>query len=331
MFLDKENFSDTDEIDHTGTTDPVQLYLNETRQIPLLSREQEEKAARQLAQAKADKEQEFLQPNPRSDFILDATLREKEARHILWNGNLRLVVSIARRFLGRGLPLLDLIQEGNIGMVRAIDKFDVELGYKFSTYATPWIKQGITRAIADQSRTIRLPIHMHEAIGRYRKVKSNLTQELGRFPTTEELGKSMGTTKEQTETLERAIPETVSLDKPVGEDEDAVFYDFIEDQKSELVLQTVEINDLQRRVQSIMFKSLIAREQAIICLRQGIVPDQLPKVDGFNIVYTGSPMTLEEVGKVFRVTRERIRQIELKGTRKLQHPRILKQLRKIAL
>jgi RNA polymerase primary sigma factor len=229
----------------------------------------------------------------------------EEAKRQLSGGNLRLVVSIAKKYRNRGLSFLDIIQEGNTGLMRAVDKYEYRRGYKFSTYATWWIRQAITRAIADHARTIRIPVHMIETMSRLRTVSKNLLQELGREPTIEEIAEKAEMTVSEARRVLKISKHPFSLDRPIGESEDSYFGDFIEDDSVESPVQSATQEMLKDRIDHVL-KTLTYREQEIIKLRYGIG-------DGYTY-------TLEEVGKIFKVTRERVRQVEAKAIRKLQHP-----------
>jgi RNA polymerase primary sigma factor len=236
----------------------------------------------------------------------------EQAMRELSGGNLRLVVSIAKKYRNRGLSFLDLIQEGNTGLMRAVDKYEYRRGYKFSTYATWWIRQAITRAIADQARTIRIPVHMIETMSKLRKVSKRLLQEKGREPTIEETAEAAGVSLEETRRVLKISRHPISLDRPVGESEDSYFGDFIEDAGSESPVNAATQEMLKDKIDTVL-KTLTYREREIIKLRYGLG-------DGYTY-------TLEEVGRIFKVTRERVRQIEAKAVRKLQHPVRSKQLK----
>ena len=261
--------------------DPVRMYLKEIGQIKLLTLEEESELA---------------------DRIMAG---DNEAKNTLAEANLRLVVSIAKRYVGRGMLFLDLIQEGNIGLMKAVDKFDVSKGYKFSTYATWWIRQAITRAIADQARTIRVPVHMVETINKLARVQRQLTLELNREPTEEELAKKMNTTVEKIREIYKISQDPVSLETPIGEEDDSHLGDFIKDERS-LSPEEFATNEMLKDEISQVLETLTEREEKVVRLRFGLED--------------GKPRTLEEVGQMFGVTRERIRQIEAKALRKLRHP-----------
>jgi len=268
--------------------DPVRMYLKEIGQIKLLSLEEEGALADRI------------------------TAGDEEAKNILAEANLRLVVSIAKRYVGRGMLFLDLIQEGNIGLMKAVDKFDVTKGYKFSTYATWWIRQAITRAIADQARTIRVPVHMVETINKLARVQRQLTLELNREPSEEELAKKMNTTVEKVREIYKISQDPVSLETPIGEEDDSHLGDFIKDERN-LSPEEFATNEMLKDEISQVLETLTEREEKVIRLRFGLED--------------GKPRTLEEVGQMFGVTRERIRQIEAKALRKLRHPSRSRKLR----
>ena len=268
--------------------DPVKAYLKEIGQVPLLSAEEEQTLARAARGGDAD------------------------ARRRLSEANLRLVVSVAKRYAGRGLPFLDLIQEGNLGLMKAAEKFEPDRGFKFSTYATWWIRQSITRAIADQGRTIRIPVHLVEHINRVRKTAGELLRKNGREPTAEEIAVRLEMEPDRVRELLQLAQEPVSLETPVGEEEDAHLEDFIQDEEAGIPVDEAGRQLLRRELMSVL-KSLTPREERVITLRFGLDD--------------GRPRTLEELGKEFNVTRERIRQIEAKALRKLRHPSRAKRLR----
>ena len=268
--------------------DPVKAYLKEIGQVPLLSAEEEQTLARAARAGDAD------------------------ARRRLSEANLRLVVSVAKRYAGRGLPFLDLIQEGNLGLMKAAEKFEPDRGFKFSTYATWWIRQSITRAIADQGRTIRIPVHLVEHINRVRKTAGELLRKNGREPTAEEIAVRREMEPDRVRDLLQLAQEPVSLETPVGEEEDAHLEDFIQDEEAGIPVDEAGRQLLRRELMSVL-KSLTPREERVITLRFGLDD--------------GRPRTLEELGKEFNVTRERIRQIEAKALRKLRHPSRAKRLR----
>jgi len=274
-----------------GVSDPVRLYLRECGANPLLSAEQEMDLAKIIEKGKRK----------------DATPEEKEAarnaKKEMANANLRLVVSIAKKYPGRGMPFLDLIQEGNIGLLKAVDKFDYTKGYKFSTYATWWIRQAITRSIADQARTIRVPVHMVETINKMNRVGRRFLQEHGREATNEELSKEMGISVEKIREAKKAAQDPISLETPIGEKEDSHLGDFIEDQKTASPEDEAAATMRREQVYK-MLDTLTEREKGVLALRFGMDD--------------GTPRTLEEVGKHFGVTRERIRQIEGKALKKLK-------------
>lgn len=269
---------DTDVLDGVSTEDPVRMYLKEIGNVPLLTSEQEVILAKRVEQG------------------------DQDAKNQLTEANLRLVVSIAKKYVGRGMPFLDLIQEGNMGLMKAVDKFDYTKGYKFSTYATWWIRQAITRAIADQARTIRIPVHMVETINKLTRVQRQLVQDLGREPTTEELAEAMGMEVAKIREIQKISQDPISIDKPVGEEEDSHLVDFISN--DELAAPEEEVARILLKEDLIQaLNGLTDRERRVIELRFGLKD--------------GVPMTLEQVGKKLGVTRERIRQIEAKAIRKL--------------
>jgi RNA polymerase primary sigma factor len=277
--------------------DPVRMYLREIGRVPLLTAEEEVKLAQRMERGKAER----LKPVPNRRYVDDG----EEAQRRLTEANLRLVVSVAKKYIGRGMSLLDLIQEGNIGLIRAVEKFDYTKGYKFSTYATWWIRQAITRAIADQARTIRIPVHMVETINRLIRISRRLLQDLGREPTSEEIAEQMEITPEKVREIIKVSQEPVSLETPIGEEDDSHLGDFIEDHTALAPADAASHQLLKEQVEDVL-ESLTERERKVLQLRFGLDD--------------GRSRTLEEVGKEFHVTRERIRQIEAKALRKLRHP-----------
>ena len=283
-FSDDEEDVDLDAIDlleGVGTEDPVRMYLKEIGTVPLLTAEEEIELAKRME------------------------LGDQEAKKRLAEANLRLVVSIAKRYVGRGMLFLDLIQEGNLGLIKAVEKFDYRKGYKFSTYATWWIRQAITRAIADQARTIRIPVHMVETINKLIRVSRQLLQELGREPTPEEIAAEMDMPVERVREILKISQEPVSLETPIGEEEDSHLGDFIQDDNVPVPADAATFTLLKEQLEEVL-GTLTEREQKVLILRFGLED--------------GRARTLEEVGKEFNVTRERIRQIEAKALRKLRHP-----------
>ncbi|HVL64184.1 MAG TPA: RNA polymerase sigma factor [Actinomycetota bacterium] len=298
------------------TNDPVRMYLKEIGKVALLTAQQEVELAMRIdagleAEKRLDEESASL-----SEDEVDAlrwTVRDgQRAKRHLVEANLRLVVSIAKRYVGRGMAFLDLIQEGNLGLIRAVEKFDYTKGFKFSTYATWWIRQAITRAIADQARTIRIPVHMVETINKLVRIQRQLLQDLGREPTAEEIGEQMELSPEKVREIQKISQEPVSLETPVGEEEDSNLGDFIEDSDAVVPLERASFKLLQQQLESVLH-TLSEREKEVIRLRFGLVD--------------GQPRTLEDVGKKFGVTRERIRQIESKTLSKLRHPSRSQKLR----
>lgn len=297
-----------------GVDDFIGLYLREISRVPLLRAEEEvalakrvergRMALRELSQAVNDEERQAQ---------LRRTIYDGQAAHKhLVKANSRLVVSVAKKYIGRGVPLLDLIQEGNIGLIRALRKFDHRRGYKFSTYATWWIRQAVTRAIADQSRTIRVPMHMYEQINRLRQASRALAQQLGRDPTREELAEEMGMSQRKVQQIMRTAQRPLSLETPVGEEDNSSLADFIEDDRAEHPVDSVTHHLLKETFESIL-ESLSPREARILALRFGLVD--------------GHSYTLQEVGLKFGVTRERIRQIEARALGRLRHPSRTRRLR----
>ncbi len=293
MELDEEEEIDVEHLDLSvpegvSLEDPVRMYLKEIGKIPLLGMEDEVELAKKME------------------------LGDPEARKRLAESNLRLVVSIAKRYVGRGMQFLDLIQEGNLGLIKAVEKFDYTKGYKFSTYATWWIRQAITRAIADQARTIRIPVHMVETINRLVRTSRQLLQELGREPTTEEIAARLDLPVERVSEIMKMSQEPVSLETPIGEEEDSHLGDFIQDDNVLVPQDAAAFTLLHEQLMEVLL-TLTEREQKVLRLRFGLDD--------------GRPRTLEEVGKQFNVTRERIRQIEAQALRKLRHPSRSKKLK----
>ena len=297
------------------TNDPVRMYLKEIGRVALLTAQEEVSLAKRIeAGVLADERTESGDQLEESQIIELRWLSKDGARakrHLV-EANLRLVVSIAKRYVGRGMAFLDLIQEGNLGLIRAVEKFDYTKGYKFSTYATWWIRQAITRAIADQARTIRIPVHMVETINKLLRIQRQLLQDLGREPTAEEIGEQMELPPEKVREIQKISQEPVSLETPIGEEEDSHLGDFIEDSEAVVPLERASFRLLQEQLESVLH-TLSEREKQVIRLRFGLVD--------------GQPCTLEEVGKKFGVTRERIRQIESKTLSKLRHPSRSQKLR----
>ena len=283
---DKELFEQA--LADIGLDDPVKMYLKDIGRVPLLTADEEVDLAKRMQE------------------------NDISARKRLSEANLRLVVSIAKRYVGRGMLFLDLIQEGNLGLMKAVEKFDYQKGFKFSTYATWWIRQSITRAIADQARTIRIPVHMVETINKLTRVQRVLLQELGREPTPSEIAEKMGVDEARVVEIQKIAQDPVSLETPIGEEEDSHLGDFIEDEKTTTPSDSVASIMLKEQLCSVL-DTLTPREEKVLRLRYGIDD--------------GKPRTLEEVGKEFNVTRERIRQIEAKALRKLRHPSRSKKLK----
>jgi RNA polymerase primary sigma factor len=293
----------------TPTNDPVRMYLKEIGKVPLLTAREEVDLAKKIEAGEEASAKLREKGDKLSREELRALRRQErigqEAKRKLVEANLRLVVSIAKRYVGRGMLFLDLIQEGNLGLIRAVEKFDFRKGYKFSTYATWWIRQAITRAIADQARTIRIPVHMVETINKLIRVQRQLLQELGREPTPEEIAEQMELTPEKVREIIKVSQEPVSLETPIGEEEDSHLGDFIEDSDAVVPIDAASFILLQEQLEDVL-NSLNEREKEVIRLRFGLTD--------------GHPRTLEEVGREFGVTRERIRQIESKTLAKLRHP-----------
>ncbi len=280
-----------DELDNMiegSSDDAVKMYLKDIGRVPLLTPDEEVELAKRMEEG------------------------DEEAKKKLSEANLRLVVSIAKRYVGRNMHFLDLIQEGNLGLMKAVDKFDYTKGFKFSTYATWWIRQSITRAIADQARTIRIPVHMVETINKQVRATRTLLQRLGREPSPEEIAEYLGCPVEKVREIQKIAQDPVSLETPIGEEEDSHLGDFIEDDKAQSPVEVAESNMLREQLIQVL-NTLTPREEKVLRLRYGLDDSH--------------PRTLEEVGKEFNVTRERIRQIEAKALRKLRHPNRLKKLK----
>ncbi|MGH7722497.1 MAG: RNA polymerase sigma factor RpoD [Candidatus Dormibacteria bacterium] len=286
--IDDDTIARAEAADAVSFDDPVRMYLREIGRVDLLKAEQEVHYAKLIEQG------------------------DPAAKDALTEANLRLVVSIAKKYIGRGMSFLDLIQEGNLGLIRAVEKFDYHRGFKFSTYATWWIRQAITRAIADQGRTIRVPVHMVEAINKLLRVSRRLQQELGRDPSDDEIGEELGIEPERVREIRRISRDPVSLETPVGDEEDAHLGDFVEDKEAETPSEAASTAILHTEMEDIL-DTLSPRERRVLQLRFGLTD--------------GHQRTLEEVGKRFGVTRERIRQIEAKALRKLRHPSRSRKLR----
>ena len=281
-----------EEYENAKLDDPVRMYLKEIGKIPLLTPEEEFEVAK--------------------DLVSEDEKARDAARKRMSEANLRLVVSIAKRYVGRGMQLLDLIQEGNLGLMKAVEKFDYTKGYKFSTYATWWIRQSITRAIADQARTIRIPVHMVETINKVLRTSHSMVQSLGREPTTQEIAAELHMNVQKVEEILKIAQEPVSLETPIGEEDDSHLGDFIQDDDASQPAEEASYTLLREQLEEVL-KTLTPREEEVLRMRFGLID--------------GKPHTLEEVGKKFDVTRERIRQIESKALRKLRHPSRSKKLR----
>ena len=325
IILDEEDEVEVEKIDLSvpegvSVEDPVRMYLKEIGKVPLLSAEEEIDLAQKMEEGNVAQEKIVIlkkRIEESEDEAEIADLKEEiktlqkdvdagaDAKKRLAEANLRLVVSIAKRYVGRGMLFLDLIQEGNLGLIKAVEKFDYRKGYKFSTYATWWIRQAITRAIADQARTIRIPVHMVETINKLIRVSRQLLQELGREPSPEEIAEEMGMPVERVREILKISQEPVSLETPIGEEEDSHLGDFIKDDNVPVPADAAAFTLLKEQLEEVL-GTLTEREQKVLTLRIGLED--------------GRARTLEEVGKEFNVTRERIRQIEAKALRKLRHP-----------
>lgn len=305
-----------DDLAGISVDDSIGLYLREMTRVPLLTNEEEVRLARAIERSRAAEARVKLRGDrlsPRERRHYEKIIEEgRQAREHLIKANTRLVVSIAKKYMGRGVPFLDLIQEGNLGLMKSVEKFNYKLGFRFSTYATWWIRQTITRAIADQSRTIRVPVHMNDRIRRLYKATRELEQALGRQPTPAEVAQELGMDSEQVEWMLRVSWRPLSLEQPIGEEEDNEFGAFIEDENTPSPAQTVYEELLKTKIEEVL-STLTPREQRILRLRFGLV--------------NGKCYTLEEVGQKFGLTRERIRQIEARALRRLRHPRRSRHLR----
>ncbi|MFG3419167.1 RNA polymerase sigma factor [Micromonospora sp. NPDC047730] len=296
----------------TASADSVRAYLKQIGKVPLLNAEQEVELAKRIEAGlyaaerlrAAEEGEEKLTRDMQRDLLWISRDGERAKNHLL-EANLRLVVSLAKRYTGRGMAFLDLIQEGNLGLIRAVEKFDYTKGYKFSTYATWWIRQAITRAMADQARTIRIPVHMVEVINKLGRIQRELLQDLGREPTPEELAKEMDITPEKVLEIQQYAREPISLDQTIGDEGDSQLGDFIEDSEAVVAVDAVSFSLLQDQLQQVL-QTLSEREAGVVRLRFGLTD--------------GQPRTLDEIGQVYGVTRERIRQIESKTMSKLRHP-----------
>jgi len=296
----------------TASADSVRAYLKQIGKVALLNAEEEVDLAKRIEAGlyaaerlrQAEEAGEKLAMQPRRDLRWIVRDGERAKNHLL-EANLRLVVSLAKRYTGRGMAFLDLIQEGNLGLIRAVEKFDYTKGYKFSTYATWWIRQAITRAMADQARTIRIPVHMVEVINKLGRIQRELLQDLGREPTPEELAKEMDITPDKVLEIQQYAREPISLDQTIGDEGDSQLGDFIEDSEAVVAVDAVSFTLLQDQLQSVL-QTLSEREAGVVKLRFGLTD--------------GQPRTLDEIGQVYGVTRERIRQIESKTMSKLRHP-----------
>ena len=319
--IDDESVEDIDISipDNVSIEDPVRMYLKEIGKVPLLNADEERELAQNMEEGLSAKEEleeisgKMDEASEEEKVVYEARIKElkriinlgEKSKKKLAEANLRLVVSIAKRYVGRGMLFLDLIQEGNLGLIKAVEKFDYDKGFKFSTYATWWIRQAITRAIADQARTIRIPVHMVETINKLIRVSRQLLQELGREPTPEEIAEEMDMPVERVREILKISQEPVSLETPIGEEEDSHLGDFIQDDNVPVPAEAAAFTLLKEQLSEVL-ETLTEREQKVLRLRFGLED--------------GRARTLEEVGKEFNVTRERIRQIEAKALRKLRHP-----------
>ena len=306
-FTDSDDFESSLSSEGIAIDDPVKIYLKEIGRVPLLTADDPVKTyLKEIGQVP------LLTAEQETELARAAQAGDEDARRRLSEANLRLVVSIAKRYVGRGMQFLDLIQEGNLGLIKAVEKFDYTKGYKFSTYATWWIRQAITRSIADQARTIRIPVHMVETITKVKKVSSQLLHENGHEPTPQEIADRLGITVDRVREILRISQDPVSLETPIGEEEDSHLGDFIPDEDAPAPAEAASRTLLKEQLSEIL-GTLTPREEKVLRLRFGLED--------------GRPRTLEEVGKEFDVTRERIRQIEAKALRKLRHPSRSKKLK----
>ncbi|HIC87893.1 MAG TPA: RNA polymerase sigma factor RpoD, partial [Anaerolineae bacterium] len=302
------------DLSHIAIENTASLYLREIGRVPLLTAEEEVDLAKRIERRETAR-QELAQgvddPERQAQLLREIADGDAAQEHLI-KANARLVVSIAKRYIGRGIPFLDLVQEGNLGLIRAVNKFDYRLGYKFSTYATWWIRQAVTRAIADQGRVIRVPVHMHDQINRLIGASRSLAQSLGREPTLEELADELGVTRHKVEQIMRASQHPLSLEMPIGEEEDSFLGDFVEDKEATPLNDAATRQSLREAIDDVI-ESLTPREARILQLRFGLLD--------------GSSYTLEEIGRKFGVTRERIRQIEARALWRLRHPSRSRRLR----
>jgi len=295
-------------MDEIEVSDPVRMYLQEIGRVPLLDAQQEVELSMQMETGRraAEKLRAGGEAGPAEKAILERARRDGErAQQRLVEANLRLVVSIAKKYVGRGMPLLDLVQEGNLGLMRAVEKFDYRKGFKFSTYASWWIRQAVTRALADQGRTIRVPVHLVETINKLAAVQRNLSQELGREPTIEEIANDLELEPAKVSELRRIAQDPVSLEAPLGEEDDSTLGDFVEDTEAEAPVRAASFKLLQEYL-GVVLEELNERERQVLVMRFGLADGRIH--------------TLEEVGRHFKVTRERIRQLETKAVAKLRQP-----------
>ena len=295
-------------MDEIEVSDPVRMYLQEIGRVPLLDAQQEVELSMQMETGRraAEKLRAGGEADPAERTILERARRDGDrAQQRLVEANLRLVVSIAKKYVGRGMPLLDLVQEGNLGLMRAVEKFDYRKGFKFSTYASWWIRQAVTRALADQGRTIRVPVHMVETINKLAAVQRNLSQELGREPTIDEIAADLELEPAKVSELRRIAQDPVSLEAPLGEEDDSTLGDFVEDTEAEAPVRAASFKLLQEYL-GVVLEELNERERQVLVMRFGLADGRIH--------------TLEEVGRHFKVTRERIRQLETKAVAKLRQP-----------